>query len=180
MQRRSAEAPVMHSEGLRWSHWQYLECTGHAAAARGLLLLKRASPQRWEEQGTELMHGRLGKRSSPFSFRCTWNRPCAASRRRCVAFLCEGNKSELPPVLCSCGRWLWTLNPSPTSAFLHWRFSGSCEMLWLGGARCAAWAAGQQLLAHVLQRINLQLWKAFKYFVFAGYVQALMHKGGWI
>lgn len=66
------------------------------------------------------------------------NCPCAASRRRCVAFLCEGSKSELPPVLCSCGRRLWTLNPSPTSAFLHWRFSGSCEMLWLGGAQCAA------------------------------------------
>ena len=170
----------MYSKGLRWSHWQYLEHTGHAAAAPGLLLLKRVSPQHWGEQKTELMHGCLGKRSSPFSSRCTWNHPGAASGRRCIAFLCEGNNAELPPVLCSCGRRFWALNPSPTSAFLRWRFSGCCEVPWPGGARRAARAAAQQLLADALQRINLQFWKAFKYFVFAGYVQALMRKGGWV
>lgn len=147
--------------------WMYRACS---CRSRDIAMEACVSPARRGERGTELMGGCLGKRSSPFPFRRAWNHPRAASERRCIALLCEGNNSKLTPVLCSCGRRSWALNPSPTSAFLHWGFSGRCEMPRPGGARCGScW-----------QKINLQFWKAFKYFVFAGYVQALMRKGGWI
>lgn len=142
MQRRSAEAPVMYSEGLRWGHRQCLECTGHAAAAPGILLWKRASPQRCEvSKGRSWWAGAL-EREAPLSLSDVPETiPELPVEEDALLFFAR-EITELPPVLCSCSRRLWTLNP-PTTAFLHWGFSGCREMPRPGGARCSScWQMG--------------------------------------
>lgn len=85
LQRGSAEAPVKDYSGVG----------GGTLNVRGRIFIaiinNHVSPAK------ELVRGYLAKSSSCFSFPRAQNRPSAASRKKRVDFLQEGNNSALPP-----------------------------------------------------------------------------------